>query len=415
MSGCRIITRKDGYILSALVQDGRVVELHPQADCVETRPVVGDIYIGKVRNVVKNIGAAFVEFAKGQTGYLSLHEYETCTIHTQGRVYQEGRVLIGDEIFVQVSREAVKTKPPTLSGKLDFTGRYMVLSVGKTGNSVSKKIMDQELRSHLQELMDECKIPQGGWTARTNCAGTSDEEIRQEMESLEEKCRRMLEQDIHKGPFYAVSKAPEGFLADLRDGYDSQTDQILTDEEDLHQRIHAYMEEYMPAQLHKLALWPEGHGKLSVVYNVDRTLEHALMPKVWLKSGAYLVIQPTEALVSIDVNSGKAVSKKRDIQETYTRINQEAACEIAYQLRLRNLSGMILVDFIDMKDKQAGGELLQTLRREVKKDHVPTTVVDMTRLGLVEMTRKKTTASLWEQIQRVRKEQQHEQEKGTQS
>ena len=304
MSGCRIITRKDGYILSALVQDGRVVELHPQADCVETRPVVGDIYIGKVRNVVKNIGAAFVEFAKGQMGYLSLHEYETCTIHTQGRVYQEGRVLIGDEIFVQVSREAVKTKPPTLSGKLDFTGRYMVLSVGKTGNSVSKKIMDQELRSHLQEHMDECKIPQGGWTARTNCAGASDEEIRQEMENLEEKCRRMLEQDIHKGPFYAVSKAPEGFLADLRDGYDSQTDQILTDEEDLHQRIHAYMEEYMPAQLHKLALWPEGHGKLSVVYNVDRTLEHALMPKVWLKSGAYLVIQPTEALVSIDVNSG---------------------------------------------------------------------------------------------------------------
>ena len=122
------------------------------------------------------------------------------------------------------------------------------------------------------------------------------------------------------------------------------------------------------------------------------------MPKVWLKSGAYLVIQPTEALVSIDVNTGKAISKKKDVQKTFYKINVEAAREIAAQLRLRNLSGIILVDFIDMESEQDQKSLLELLRQEVRKDQVQTTVVDMTKLGLVEITRKKVRKSLYDQI-----------------
>ena len=122
------------------------------------------------------------------------------------------------------------------------------------------------------------------------------------------------------------------------------------------------------------------------------------MQRVWLKSGAYIIIQPTEALVSIDVNTGKAISKKKDVQKTFLKVNLEAAKEIAYQLRLRNLSGMILIDFIDMKDEENNQLLMETLREECSKDGVKTSVVDMTKLGLVEVTRKKTRKTLYEQL-----------------
>lgn len=131
---------------------------------------------------------------------------------------------------------------------------------------------------------------------------------------------------------------------------------------------------------------------------LQKTLEHALMPKVWLKNGGYLVIQPTEALVSIDVNTGKAISKKKDVQKTFLKVNLEAATQIAKQLRLRNLSGMILIDFIDMKDADYNKQLMDRLRTEFAKDPVKTILVDMTKLGLVEVTRKKVRKSLYEQI-----------------
>ena len=140
-------------------------------------------------------------------------------------------------------------------------------------------------------------------------------------------------------------------------------------------------------------------GKLDVVYNVSRTIEHALMPKVWLKSGAYIIIQPTEALVSIDVNTGKAISKKKDVEKNFLKVNLEAAKEIARQLRLRNLSGIIIIDFIDMKTEEYNSRLMDCLRQELSKDPVKTVVVDMTKLGLVEVTRKKVRKSLYEQLQ----------------
>lgn len=143
---------------------------------------------------------------------------------------------------------------------------------------------------------------------------------------------------------------------------------------------------------------------MDAVYDISRTLTRALREKVWLKSGAYLVIQPTEALVSIDVNTGKAISKKKDVQRNFLKVNLEAAREIAFQLRLRNLSGIVLVDFIDMADEEARRELLELFRAELGKDPVPAKLVDMTKLGLVEVTRKKVRMSLAEQIELCRME-----------
>ena len=162
-----------------------------------------------------------------------------------------------------------------------------------------------------------------------------------------------------------------------------------------------FVKVYQPEDINKIRRWDENDGKLDAVYDVTKTLEHALMPKVWLKNGGYLIIQPTEALVSVDVNTGKAISKKRDVQKTFLKVNLEAATQIARQLRLRNLSGMILIDFIDMKSPEYNKQLMDRLKSEFAKDPVRTILVDMTKLGLIEVTRKKVRKSLYEQIKEI--------------
>lgn len=391
-----LITRWKEKILSVQVQDKKITQIHAEEQ-QEGTIRLGDIYVGKVRNIVKNINAAFVEIGKGQMGYLSLVD-KSVPIHTQGFPYQEGKVLIGDEILVQVAREAVKTKPPTLTGAMDLTGRYVVLTAGKSHVSLSKRIQKRTVREALKKLLGEYCCQEYGFIARTNSADVPEDTLRREIQTLICQYENLVSHGMHKAPFTCLLKAPSGYLCDIRDGYTGELERILTDDELLYGQIQRYLEQFWPEGMDKLELWDPANGKLDAVYNVSRTLEHALMPKVWLKSGAYLVIQPTEALVSIDVNTGKAVSKKRDVQKTYLKVNKEAALEIAYQLKLRNLSGIILIDFIDMESEEANEELLEVLRQAVRPDHMQTTVVDMTKLGLVEMTRKKQRKSLYEII-----------------
>ncbi len=390
-----LITRWEDQILSLQVKDGKILQVRGE---LEGESLLGNIYVGKVRNIVKNIHAAFVEFASGQMGYLSLDE-KYPPLHTSGPG-QADRVLIGDEILVQVAKEAMKTKPPTLTGALELPGRYVVLTVGQQQAGVSKKLGDKALRQRLAGVLGEYSCPEYGFIARTNSAQAEEEMLRWEMEQLIQQYRLLVTQGIHRTPFTCLYQAPAGYLCEIRDGNGEKIQQILTDDPQLYQSIREYLEASAPGELSRLALWDPARGKLDAVYNITSTLEHALAPKVWLKSGAYLVIQPTEALISIDVNTGKAISRKKDIQQTYRRVNREAAWEIGRQLRLRNLSGMILIDFIDMDSEEDRQELLQTLREAVAEDPVQTTVVDMTALGLVEVTRKKMRRPLQEQIRR---------------
>ncbi len=424
-----IVMKREPHILTVRLMDGQIGQI--QADPIGQDSILGNIYVGKVRNIVKNIHAAFVEFQKGQMGYLSL-DTSCVPIHTDGVPFQPGRVLIGDEIIVQVSGEAVKTKPPTLSGKIELTGKYVVLSsVGECVQTkqgtfglhpsekkesdterseneqidndrqpvrVSKKIQDKKKRAELRELLTAYCTPEYGLVARTNCTLASEEMIRQEVENLIRCYQRITTYGKHKAQFSLLRQSPGGYLSQIRDSYQNRLTRILTDDDDLYQNIREFLSENEWEDAGLLERWNSENGKLDAVYQISRTLDHALMPKVWLKSGAYLVIQPTEALVSIDVNTGKAVTKKKDIQQTFRKINQEAAFEIARQLRLRNLSGMILIDFIDMKSKQDQQDIMDILRQAVSQDPVQTTVVDMTKLGLVEVTRKKIRKSLYEQI-----------------
>lgn len=395
MANQLLITKKDGAVLSVRVEDGKVAQIQAQPE--DAGSLLGDIYVGKVRNIVKNINAAFVEYEQGKMGYLSL-DAKVCPIHTDGVVSDGTRVLIGDEIIIQIEREAVKTKPPTLSGTLNFPGKYVVLIYGERTVSISSKIKDVERKQQLRGFLRNNIDGDYGFVARTNCKDASDEKILKEIAFLKQQLENIKKFGVHRAKFNCLYHAPDAYLCDIRDSYDSLLESIITDDDEIFNRIMEFAKIYQPEDIKKIKRWDNADGKLDAVYDVTKTLEHALMPKVWLKNGGYLVIQPTEALVSIDVNTGKAISKKKDVQKTFLKVNLEAATQIAKQLRLRNLSGMILIDFIDMKDADYNKQLMDRLRTEFAKDPVKTILVDMTKLGLVEVTRKKVRKSLYEQI-----------------
>lgn len=396
-----LITKKNDMILTAWVEDGRIHQL--QADSVHSKSVLGNIYVGKVRNIVKNINAAFVEFEKGQMGYLSLKDCKH-PIHTDAVSHKDERVLIGDELLVQVEKEALKTKPPTLSATLDFSGKYIVLSAGSDRVSISRKIKDKDDRKRLHDFLDAySKDKDFGFIARTNSAKAGEEELQNEVIRLQKCYENIIQYGTHKTQFTCLYEAPSGYLGSIRDMYEDRIGEVLTDSKELHERISGFLTENEWQDKVALSLWDENHGKLDAVYDLSKTLDKALKPRVWLKSGAYLVIQPTEALVSIDVNTGKAISKKKDVEKNFLKVNLEAAKEIALQLRLRNLSGIILVDFIDMHLEENNKLLLDVFRSELGKDPIPAKLVDMTKLGLVEVTRKKIRKSLYEQIQNIEK------------
>ncbi len=393
-----LITKLDGRILTAWSEEGRIRQL--QAESADTAGILGNIYVGKVKNIVKNLNAAFVEFQKGQIGYLPLHA-GACPIQTDSviHIHKGKRVLIGDEILVQVSKEAVKTKPPTLSGILEFPGKYVILKAGNPAINISHKIKEKDVRSRLQGLLEGyCREGSFGLLARTNAAMASDREMVQEMQHLEKSCRDTIESGMHRASFSCLRQSPAGYLLSIQDMYREKLREAVTDSEEIYESILAFLADKEWGGMVFPVLWDAAWGKLDAVYNLSKTLKSALQPKVWLKSGAYLVIQPTEALVSIDVNTGKAVSKKKDVQKNFLKVNLEAAREIAVQLRLRNLSGIILVDFIDMESSGANEELLHIFRQELAKDPVPARAVDMTKLGLVEVTRKKVRKPLYEQM-----------------
>lgn len=396
MTNKLLITRQEDRLVTAWAEEGRIRQL--QAEPVREEGLLGNIYVGKVRNIVKNINAAFVEFRKGEMGYLSLQP-SFCPIATDSVLHGQNRVLIGDEIIVQVQREAVKTKPPTLTGGLEFSGKYVVLTVGESKVSISRKIKEKETREALQRLLTECCQEKNyGLLARTNSASTSEAELRREIRVLEKRYEEVVSHGKHMAQFTCLYQAPPAYLESIQNIYKDRTNEVVTDDQEIYDSIRTFLEESGWDDVPKPILWNPDHGKMDAVYDISKTLEKALQPKVWLKSGAYLIIQPTEALVSIDVNTGKAISKKKDVQKNFLKVNLEAAREIAVQLRLRNLSGIILIDFIDMSSEEANQELINTLRLELGKDPVPARLVDMTKLGLVEVTRKKVRKPLFEQL-----------------
>nr|WP_304955950.1 ribonuclease E/G [uncultured Acetatifactor sp.] len=466
-----LFTSYHGQRCALSIQDNRLAE----ASFFPKIPSkIGSIYIGKVKNVVNNINACFVEIEKGELCFLSLKE--NTVLQPLNRI-ADGRILEGDDILVQVIRDAQKSKRASVTTQISLSNDYFVLSMGSKKVCYSTKLsrkqkerlnhflleagilnMEQEHsmeerhsieqmhsmeEKHTREksgyLAQECQVllsdacltrlksegldmdsfilPSTGMIVRTKTEESeSKEELLTHFYDLTAQYIRLLYVARYRSCFSCLKRADteietvlqqfagyrdraaEDLTADVPCYCDAKNPEweIITDQESSYEQLMQYKREN--ALEIPIRLYQDSMLSLSALYAVEGKMRTALDRRVWLKSGGYLVIEPTEALTVIDVNSGKCEDGKNP-QDTYRRINLEAAREAAFQLRLRNLSGIIIVDFINMRSSSDNSQLLHVLKSLVKQDKVLTTVIDMTPLGLVEITRKKISKPLWEQLQ----------------
>lgn len=378
-------------IISAMLEDGKLAEVCVDKPCAHS--ILKNIYVGRVQNIVKNINAAFIEYEKGCVGYYPLEELENAYFTSKS---SKKTLAVGDELLVQVAKEPMKTKAPVLTSNLNFTGRSFVLTTGKKGIGLSSKLSEKE-KEHLKELVQNNTSGCYGIIVRTNAAHKEDAELAEELQQAEKQIDRLLEQAKSRTVFSMIQKAPSDYMKMITGAYASQKDAIVTDDSQIYEEMKQYFGNEQPQDCEKLELYKDSMLALCKLYNLEKQLEDAQKKHVWLKSGAYLVIEQTEAFTVIDVNTGRFEGKKAK-QDTFLKINLEAACECAKQMRLRNLSGIILIDFINMTKGEDRAQLMQQFAQMVRMDRVRTTVVDMTPLGIVEVTRKKERCSLKEAL-----------------
>lgn len=385
--------RNTPILVAALEKEGRICQLNPMS--LNSDSILGNIYIGKVKNIQKNIQAAFIEIENGIMCYYSMAEKAS---HCFVNVKKNNVLKIGDEMIVQVSKEGIKSKLPYVSSNLNFTGRYLVLTSERKELGFSGKLKKEE-KKQIREILKD-KIPGNvGIIVRTNCRDAQEEEILHELEELMKRYEAVLQKGKSRVCFSVLEKSMPEYVQILQNLYSQDLEEIVTDKQELYECAVQYLKGYK--QQGKIVRYYEDKLlPLYKLYNLEKAFEQAQNERVWLKSGGFLVIQQTEAFVCIDVNTGKFTSKK-DMQETFRKINLEAAKEIAWQLRLRNLSGIILIDFINMERDEDKKELMQTLQRYLWQDSIKGTVVDMTELNIVEVTRKKVRKSLAEELKEL--------------
>lgn len=384
---CRVI---------ALEENGKLVEL--RLESLDKEYLLGSIHIGKVQRVLPNIKGAFVEIENRIPCFYpytkNQHPIFVCE-------KKSPELKAGDELLVQVTQEALKTKAPCVSCNLSFPGIYLVLTTENKTIGVSGKI-SAEKRQELKSLIENelGKHREFGVVVRTNAADAAPEHILNELKNLQAEMNETIRRGMINPCFTKIKSGMDFVSGSLKNIYWDELESIVTDDSNIYNTVTKYVNKMNPAPVCEIRFYQDRLLPLYKLYRLEHGLEQALDEKVWLKSGGFLIIQQTEAFVAIDVNSGKYMSKKQ-ADEEYKKINLEAAKEIARQLRLRNLYGMILIDFINMNQYEDRTELLRAMKSFVREDRITTTVVDVTALGIMELTRKKEEKSIREQVLEV--------------
>lgn len=338
--------------------------------------VLNNIYCGYVKDVVKNINAAFVEFGEDKKGYLSLKGIDA-------------KIKQGDKILVQVSGDKIKTKEYTLTADFNLNSECLVLTEGKTGINISKKITEEDIRNRLKNSIKQFVNEEYGFILRTNSVDFTSEEIQKQAEKLIERRKNIKKSFQYAAPKSVIEKR-DYFEYVCKEYIDKFNCDIITDNREVFDTLNECGIDSVYDAGDKISL--------SNKFALEKHLRQALSKKVWLKSGAYLVIEPTEALTVIDVNTGKAEFRTNKT-ETIKRINKEAALEIARQIQIRNLSGIVIIDFINMDSQEDYDLLEQYMREAVSRDFIKCYVVGFTKLGLMEVSRKKQEKPLYEFIE----------------
>ncbi len=391
-----IITNYKNSIISAVFENKSMIQV--SACRKKQTACVGNIYVGRIDNIVKNINAAFVNISDKLSCYLDLSGVvNPLFIKKQS----EKKLSVGDELIVQITKEEVKTKAPVVSTAFSLTGKYVVLVHGSSGIQISKKIQQKSVRNTLKEHLASFEKDGIGLVARTNAQYAAPAEIERELKHLLAKYDQICTTGIYRAKYSVIHQELPPYLLQLRDNRELSMSKIVTNIPTVYQEFKEYLANYPLKTSEGIFVEPElveDANDLVIRYRINHFMDKALHRMIYLNSGATIVIDPTEALTVIDVNTGKAIAGKKPTEDTFFSINMEAAKEIAAQIRLRNLSGIILIDFINLSNQNKEEQLKEELRNLFRLDSVQTEVVDITKLGLMEITRKKVYKTLAEQL-----------------
>lgn len=380
-----IINEKGRETRCAIFEHEQLAEIHQSYSSEDD--IVGNIYIGRVKKVLPGMQAAFVDIGLSQNGYLHRNDI----IRYQQANQSESNPSIshyikeGEKIFVQVVKVGTEQKGPKLTMNLDFGGHLLVYMPYGNYLAVSKKLQDEQERQRLLNIAQTFIQDQEGILFRTASKEQSKVELEKEYDHLKQKFKEVKKKQTHDKPICVFES---------RHFIDRILSEIVIKDEDLLicdqiERVQQLKLLFPKTSVH----YHEHKEAIFSTYKIEQEIEKLLKPLVWLKNGAYIFIEQTEAMTIIDVNTGK-FSGKLSMRDTVLKTNELAAIEIAKQIRLRNLSGIILIDFIDMKHKQDQNKILETMKREMNKDRVQHKVIGFTELNILQLTRKKMRKSL---------------------
>ncbi|MBN1788598.1 MAG: Rne/Rng family ribonuclease [Sedimentisphaerales bacterium] len=390
----------------AVVQDGSLEELYIERPSLASR--VGNIYKGKIVNVEPGIQAVFVDFGLGKNGFLHVSDLHPRYFMRKGQEYTEniGKrkslkdrppiqqcVKKGQDVIVQVTKEGINTKGPTLSTYLSLPGKYLVMMPWMHSFGVSQKIEEDDERARLRSILESVKLPdRAGFILRTASAGCSKRDVQKDLGYIN-RLFKAIQKRIDTVPAPAeLYRESDLVIRVIRDVFNNNISKIICDSETVARRVRDFLAIIQP-RLRKRVTYYDGKVPLFHKYKIEDEIRSINSKRVDLKSGGSIIIEQTEALVAIDVNSGK-YRKHGNAEQTALKINLEAAKEIARQLKIRDMGGLIICDFIDMRDSKHRREVERVFRASLKSDRAHSRILRISSFGIIEMTRQRIRPSL---------------------
>jgi len=381
----------------ALIKDGLLDGFYIETTTAEEK--IGNIYKGVVQQIEPSLQACFVNFGSDKNGFLQASEihpeyYQAISGSAKDKSTPRIEKVIkkGQELLVQVRKEMPGRKGAQLTTYLSFASRYLVLMPGGTGG-ISKKIEDEKERQRLKSIMGKFKVPEDvGYIVRTASEKTSKKDLSRDLNRLLRMWKNLRQNVKKSAPFSLIHKEQDVCLRTLRDYFTSEIKEVLVDDKETFTKVKDYMKIISPRHQRRIKLY-KGKRPLFAHYEIEKQISTIYSNNVPLKSGGSIVIEPTEALITVDVNSGRGRSGK-NVEATAFNTNLEAASEIARQLRLRDMGGLVVIDFIDMRDKKNIKEIEKLLREETKKDRAKMDMSHISKFGLLELSRQRLRPSI---------------------
>lgn len=369
----------------AIVTDGKIDEFYIERP--QDKTIVGNIYKGIIEAVLPSIGAAFVDIGLPKKGFLYLSEVETAfEALEKPQTANSKEIKKGEEVLVQVVKESFGTKGPRLSADIGIAGRYLVLMPLDNQIGVSRRIEDEAEKRRLRTILSELKIPEVGFIVRTAASGRTKQELARDAQFLFKLWKRLQKSIGQKKAPSLIYEEYDLVLRAIRDSFTDDVSKLIIDSKAEFYRIQHFMKTFLSYLRNKVELYKGDN--LFEEKDIERQIHKIFESRVYLKSKAYLIIEPTEGLVVIDVNSG-GFRKKLGQEETAFKVNCEAATETARQLILRDLGGIIVIDFIDMEKESHRREVLNILKRKLSEDKAKYDILGISKFGIVEMTRER--------------------------